>query len=83
MFGYNSTLGPVKWPAWVELMNSTWSSAAASSIFVWAFIIGIGFPYMVEAIELWGAFLIFFGLSVLCFLYMLFELKETKGKNAR
>lgn len=82
MFGYNSSLGPVKWPAWVELMDRTWSSVAASSVFIFAFIIGVGFPYLVKALKLWGSFTVFFGLMVIATVYLFIELKETKGKTS-
>lgn len=47
MFGYNSTLGPIKFACWVELMDPFGVSVAASLIFVFAFIIALAFPFMV------------------------------------
>jgi len=47
MFGYNSTLGPIKWPCYVELMDSFGVSVAAALIFVMAFVIALVFPFMV------------------------------------
>lgn len=47
MFGYNATLGPVKWACYVELMDPFGVSIAASLIFVFAFIIAIVFPFLV------------------------------------
>lgn len=79
MLGYNATLGPIKYACWVELMNHFGVSVAASLIFFWAFVIAIAFPFMVEGMELSGAFGVFLGLSVCCFLYLFFELKESKG----
>jgi len=47
MFGYNSTLGPIKFACYVELMDSFGVSVAASLIFVFAFVIALAFPFMV------------------------------------
>jgi len=80
MLGYNATLGPIKYACWVELMNYFWVSVAASLIFFFAFVIAVAFPFMVDSsLGLAGAFGIFLGLSVVCFFYLLFELKESKG----
>lgn len=47
MFGYNATLGPVKWACYVELMDPFGVSIAASLIFVFAFVIAVAFPFLV------------------------------------
>lgn len=47
MFGYNATLGPIKWACYVELMDAFGVSVAASLIFVFAFVIAIVFPFLV------------------------------------
>jgi len=47
MFGYNSTLGPIKFACYVELMDPFGVSVAASLIFVFAFVIALAFPFMV------------------------------------
>lgn len=81
MFGYNSTLGPIKWACYVELMDNFGVSVAASLIFVFAFVISLVFPFMVSAMKLYGAFSVFCVLSALCFLYILIEFRETRGKT--
>lgn len=47
MFGYNATLGPIKWACYVELMDPFGVSVAASLIFVFAFLIALVFPFLV------------------------------------
>lgn len=81
MFGYNSTLGPVKWACYVELMDEFGVSVAASMIFIFAFIIALVFPFMVDGMGLAGAFSVFLGLSIYCLVYLTIEFKETKGKT--
>lgn len=81
LFGYNTTLGPIKWACYVELMDAFGVSVAASLIFLMAFVIGLVFPLLVEVMNLYGAFSIFLGLSVYCLFFMIKEMKETKGKT--
>lgn len=81
MFGYNFTLGPIKYACYLELMDSWGVSVAASLIFFFAFVIALAFPFMVEGLNLYGAFSVFLGLSVVCFIYLFVEYKETKGKT--
>lgn len=83
MFGYNATLGPIKWACYVELMDPFGVSVAAALIFVFAFLIGLLFPFMVQGIELSGSFGVFLGLSIYCLIYLTIEFKETKGLTQR
>jgi hypothetical protein len=65
----------------MELMDPFGIGVASALIFIFACVIALVFPFMVLKLGLAGAFAIFLGLSVCCLLYLVFEMKETKGKN--
>ena len=71
----------MRYPYYADLLDSFGVSVCSGFIFIFAFIVGLVFPYMVLALELSGAFAIFLGLSVFCFLYLIFYAVETKGKK--
>lgn len=81
LLGYNGTIGPVRWACYMELMDPFGIGVASALIFIFACVIAFVFPFMVLKLELSGAFAIFLGLSVFCWLYLFFEMKETKGKT--
>lgn len=81
MFGYNSTLGPVRYPYYADLLDSFGVAICSAFIFIFAFLIAFIFPFMVLALELFGAFAVFLGFSVACLVYLCIECKETKGKK--
>lgn len=81
LLGYNATIGPVKWACYVELMDAFGIGVASALIFIFACVIALVFPFMVEGIGLAGGFGVFLGLSIVCFIYLVIEMKETKGKT--
>lgn len=46
-----------------------------------AFIIGLVFPFLVDAIGISTTFFIFMGFSIVSFFYALYVIPETKGKT--
>lgn len=46
-----------------------------------AFVIGLIFPILVDYIGISSTFFIFFGFSILSFIYTYFVIPETKGKS--
>ena len=62
-------------------MDAFGIGVASALIFIFACVIALIFPFMVEGIGLAGGFGVFLGLSVVCFIYLVIEMKETKGKT--
>lgn len=44
-------------------------------------VVGLVFPYMKEDINLFGSFLVFGGFTLVMYIYFIFAIKETKGKD--
>ena len=71
----------MRYPYYADLLDSFGVSVCSAFIFIFAFIVGLVFPYMVLALKLAGAFGIFLGFSVLCFIYLVCYAVETKGRK--
>jgi MFS family permease len=78
------TLGPVVWVLIAELFpNRVRSYAVAISTFVlWGanFVVSLTFPYLLKSLQGW-CFAIYGSMCVLCLLFVLKYLHETKGKT--
>lgn len=79
LFGFGIGLGGATWPFITELVNKSDVNLCSSVRWFWAFVIGITFRFILNAIGISGSFFIFFGCSLACFLYLLKEIKDTKG----
>lgn len=44
-------------------------------------VVGLVFPYMKQGINLFGSFLVFGGFTIVCFIYYVVTIRETKGKD--
>ena len=82
MLSFGISLGPIVWLYLPEILPEKGVSLAASANWVGCGIIGIGFPIVKNIFNIQGTFLIFVGCCLVAFFYVLFCVKETKGKRA-
>lgn len=82
---YNCGLGPLPWTVMAELFPSNIKSAASSftvsCCWLVSFILTYFFGSVADAIGMGPSFWIFAGCTVICFLFTLIYVPETKGKN--
>ncbi|EAS04158.1 MFS transporter (macronuclear) [Tetrahymena thermophila SB210] len=79
LFGFGIGLGAVVWPFCTELVNKEDLPICSAARWFSALLIGICFRFLVLAIGISGTFFLFFGFTLLAFIYFLKEMKETKG----
>jgi MFS family permease len=82
MFSFGISLGPVVWFYLPEILPEKGVSVAALANWLFCGIIGFGFPLVNKSIQIQGCFLIFLICCVASFFFVLFFVKETKGKKS-
>ncbi|EGR33992.1 major facilitator superfamily protein, putative [Ichthyophthirius multifiliis] len=79
--GWQLSLGAVTWVYNAEILDVTGISISTFIRWALAMFIGFVFPFMKADIKLFGSFIVFGGVSSICFVILYFLMKETKDKN--
>jgi sugar porter (SP) family MFS transporter len=82
---YAATLAPVTWVLISEIfpnkIRATASSLAIVSLWLAYFILVFTFPVLASKIGAYGPFYLYAGICLIGFLFILYKVKETKGKT--
>lgn len=77
--------GPVVWLLLSEMyplsVRGVAMSIGATSVWLFTFVVGVTFPPLEDAIQIYGTFYLYAGIGVLSCVFIHFYVPETRGKN--
>jgi len=82
IIGFGFTIGPAPWIYIADILPDLAIGIAVLGNWASTFIIGLGFPTLAAHLGMGGGFLVFAVLSAVGTLYMITNIKETKGKSS-
>jgi len=82
IIGFGFTIGPAPWIYIADILPDLAIGIAVLGNWASTFIIGLGFPTLADKLGMGGGFLVFAVLSAIGTLYMITNIKETKGKSS-
>jgi len=82
IFGFGFTIGPAPWIYIADILPDIAIGIAVLGNWASTFIIGLGFPAVAAKLHMGGGFLVFAVLSAIGTIYMVINIKETKGKSS-
>jgi len=81
MFGFGLAAGPITWVYLADILPEYGVSFCVSSVWVWTTLNAFLFNYIVASIGISFTFLIFIICTLMCIVFIIFKLKETKDKT--
>ncbi|CAI2367578.1 unnamed protein product [Moneuplotes crassus] len=81
VFLFNGSIGPCLWAYCAEILTANGMSLVALVNMVWTTLVGAFINLLVQALTNSGLFFLCAGFLLICTLFILFIVKETKGKS--
>ena len=79
--GFSFGSGPITWLYLADILPDIGVSLATAVLWLLTVFIGLGFPWFKNKYSLAGAFIFFFVFSLFGLVFIIFCVKETKGKD--
>jgi len=81
ILGFSFGSGPITWIIIADILPGNGVSMAGSTLWLGITLVGFGFPWFKNKYSIGAAFIFFFVSSLIGLIFMVFLVKETKGKT--